>query len=479
MTLMKNRKYSNSKIDSRRDCARISRITRINSRADCKANSQTCCSANATIRSRVAILISKIDSTVNHQLNAILHHPDFQALESTWRGLAMLVNQAHSNKHAIVKFLDLSYNEVKRDLLNAIEFDQSQLFKKIYSNEYDHAGGEPFGLLVGDYYFLNHPQDIDTLSAFMKIAASAFAPFIASIHPSMFGVDQFSELRSTLEYEHLFSQVHYQRWQSIRTEDDARFVALTLPRILMRLPYNQYGRKTTNRFFQETTENINSYLWGNTAFAYGVVVLKTFVQSGWLADIRGINPENATGGAINTLPRNYFETDRVGIAPKISTDIKITDRQEKYFSDLGFLPLQDNPTLNAAIFYSSQSIQKSTTYNHSSATHNARISSMLHYILCASRFAHYIKVMMRDKVGHFISTNECENYLQNWLLQYCAASQNISAEAKARYPLNEAKVKICEQKGTPGKYRCVVHLKPHYQLDEIHSQLRLVTNLNF
>lgn len=427
---------------------------------------------------RILRLLSAIDTTIGLQLNAVLHHSRFQALEAAWRGLALLIFKLPSSQHIRIRILDLKQVQLSKDLQQAIEFDQSQLFRKIYHQEYGQAGGQPYGILIGNYRFSHSRSDCDTLRAIMKISAASFAPFIASIAPRFFGVDTYSELRPTLTFSNLLKHDDYRQWQKLRQEEDARFVGLVLPRILLRHPYNQYGIKHKHRFFIESAGKINHYLWGNAAFAYAFVVLKTFIQSGWLADIRGINATVSTGGNLSTLSRNYFSTDKPGIAPKIATDIYLTDNQEKCFSEMGLLALQDNPGMNTAIFYSSQSIQTAKRYSNKSANNNARISTMLHYMFCISRFAHYIKVMIRDKVGCFISAEECENMMQGWLLSYCAASQNISAVMKARHPLHEARIKIFEQPGNPGIYTCTLHLKPHYQLDEIQSQLHLVTDIN-
>lgn len=428
-------------------------------------------------RHRIIRLIARIDSLINKQLNVVLHHPNFQALEGAWRSLQFLISNLNQQKRVHIKIIDLSFKELQKDLLNSIEFDQSQLFKKVYNQEYDSAGGQPYGLLLGNYQFKPTPRDFEMLQALMKIAAAAFAPFIAGISPHMFGVNDYAELKPTLNFKHLFKLPQYQRWQQLRQEEDARFVGLTLPQFLLREPYNQYGDRTTNRFFIEETCCRNDYLWGAAAFAYAAVVCNTFHHSGWLADIRGVSADSYTGGAIRNLPRNYFSVNKANDIPKIATDIYLTDSQEKTFSDMGFIPLRDNPHINTTVFYTSPSIQLPQRYSKDIASQNAYLSSMLHYVLCASRFAHYVKIMIRDKVGKFISAEECEYFVQQWLLKYCAASQHISNDAKAKYPLNEAKVKIHANVNDPSKYSCTLHLKPHYQLDEIRSHLKLVTNI--
>jgi len=412
-------------------------------------------------------LIVKIDDVLSRQINTLLHHRQFQQLEACWRGLNLLVSKA-SCQNIIIKILTVSYQELSRDLLNAIEFDQSHLFQKIYANEFDHPGGQPFGLLIGDYYFNGLSQDLETLSIMSKIAAAAFAPFISAVHQHFFGLDHFNELKVNLSLTSLFQQKIYNKWQSLRKDEDARFLGLTLPKILLRKPYN-HTLRINHRFFSEIIEQPDDYLWGNAAYAYAIVIIQAFSLNGWFTDIRGINPITLSGGVIN-LPREYFTTDPCFSNPKLVTEMAITDQQERQLNELGFLALKDHPHEQLSIFYSSQSLQVSAKYSNISATTNAKISTMLHYILCASRFAHY-------KIGSFTNADDCESYLQSWLLNYCTANPENSAEISVRYPLNEACVHIHEQAGFPGKYSCTIHLKPHYQLDDIQSQFHLVTDV--
>jgi type VI secretion system protein ImpD len=435
------------------------------------------CVLNDITKHRIIRLIARIDFLINKQLNLILHHPDFQALEAAWRSLQFLISNLNQQKRVYVKILDVSFKELQKDLLNAIEFDQSQIFKKVYNQEYDIAGGQPYGLLVGNYQFRPAPRDFEMLQALMKISAAAFAPFVASVSPHMFGVNDYAELKPTLNFKHLFKLPQYQRWSQLRQEEDARFIGLTLPQFLLREPYNQYADKNSNRFFTEEPLCRNDFLWGSTAFAYAAVVCNTFHHSGWLADIRGISADSYTGGAIEYLPRNYFSVNKAKDIPKVATDIYLTDSQEKIFSEMGFISLRDNPHINTAVFYNTPSIQQPQRYSKEKAAQNAYLSGMLHYVLCASRFAHYVKIMIRDKIGKFISAEECEYFIQQWLLKYCAASQHISNDARAKYPLNEAKVKIHANISDPGKYSCTLYLKPHYQLDEIQTHLKLVTHI--
>jgi type VI secretion system protein ImpD len=423
-----------------------------------------------------------IDDMINQQINHLLHHPAFQRLEAAWRGLLMLVAQAGENQQVKIRLLDLAYHELAGDLLNAMAFDQSELFQKIYANEFDHAGGAPYGLLVGDYYFAHrHEQpsrdDVSVLSAMAQLAAAAFAPFIGGVSPRLFGVDALDELPPMMAVETIFKQAEYTRWQSLRQDEDTRFIGLAMPRFLIRLPYNQSGERMVHRFFQETVCQREDYLWGNASFAYASVVISAFMRHGWFAQTRGINAKTRTGGVVAGIPRAYFKTDSHKIAPKITTEVAFSDTQEKRLSQLGLLVLRDHPLTNLSVFYGSQSLHRPLKYDKASVTASAKISSLLHYLLCASRFAHYVKVVMREKVGRFMSPEACEAYIRQWLLHYCAESHDQHRQGQARFPLRSVNVEVRARRSMAGGYTCLLQLQPHYQLDNIQSYLRLVTYL--
>lgn len=433
-------------------------------------------------RDLIQQLIAVIDRALSRQLNMIIHAPAFQQLEASWRGIQWLLLEVPNDKAIQVKLLNVSYRELSRDILNAIEFDQSLLFNKIYSSEFDQAGGKPFGLLIGDYYFSHRisPQQGDglsVLSAMSKIAAAAFAPFVSGLHPSFFGLDEFSELKPSLNLNAIFRQQEYNRWQQLRLGDDARFIGLVLPRVLIRKPYNAHGVHLNHRYFTETVSRHSDYLWANACYAYAMVAINAFIETGWFADMRGVNPKTYSGGVVTQLPRDHHAPTPGHTQCKLSTEIAITDQQERALTDQGFLALKDYPQLQLSVFYSSQSIQKPLVYEDAVASANAKISGMLHYLMCAARFAHYVKIIIRDKVGSFISPSNCQEFLQDWIMNYCTRTSSSNNTASAQAPLNEAKVQIHEQMGMPGKYLCTLHLKPHYQLDELQSQLRLVTKI--
>ncbi len=430
--------------------------------------------------------IARLDALLTAQVNAILHHPRFQQLEASWRGLHFLVQQADEAEEVKVRVLSVGWKELVRDLDRAVEFDHSRLFNKVYSDEFGMPGGEPFGVLLGDYEIWPRPSaehpvnDIEALQKIAGVAAAAFAPFVAGAHPAMFGLDRFSELEKPLNLPRTFEQMEYFQWNNLRKEEDVRFVGLTMPRVLMRLPYEDDGTRADGfRFCEDVSApDRKNYLWGTAVYAFGAVLMQAFARSGWLAEIRGVKPgDQQAGGVVNGLPVHSFSTDKLGVVPKCSTDVMITDYQEQDLGELGFLPLCHCPGTELSVFYTNQSIQKAKKYDRPAATMNARISAMLQYILCASRFAHYLKVIARDKIGSFQEAGECEEFLHNWIHQYVTPDAEASPATKARLPLREARVKVEPNRGRPGSYMCTAHLWPHFQLDGLNAAIRLRTEL--
>jgi type VI secretion system ImpC/EvpB family protein len=429
--------------------------------------------------------IAHLDALLGAQVNAILHHPQFQKLEASWRGLRYLVDQIEEGENVKVRVLNVSWKELVRDLERAIEFDQSQLFRKVYSDEFGTPGGEPFGVLLGDYEVRHRPapghptDDVAALAAAAQVAAAAFAPFVASAQPSLFGLDHFSELELPLELARTFEQAEYVKWKALRDREDARFLGLTLLRVLMRLPHaDDGGRADGFRFREEVSKPDRSeYLWGNAVYAFGGVLVRAFTESGWLGGIRGVQRDATGGGLATGLPACSFGTDKAGVCTRSSTDVALTDRQEKELSDLGFMPLCHCPDTAFAAYYATPSLQKPKPYDEAVATTNARLSGMLQYMLAVSRFAHSLKVLARDKVGSFLGAAECEAFLNRWLSDYTTANDEASAETKARYPLREARAQVRDHPGKPGTYLCVIHLRPHFQLEEVVTAVRLTTEL--
>lgn len=440
--------------------------------------------------------VADLDARIGEQVNAILHHPDFQALEASWRGLYYLhrTTLALSSRSVQIRVLAITWRELARDLERAIEFDLSHFFQKIYTQEFDMPGGEPYGLLIGDYYVRHRPEpdhpidDVMVLRSVAEVSAAAFAPFIAGADPALFGLDSFRDLSQPIDLQAIFRQndgLDYFNWQNLRKSEDSRFIGLTLPRILMRLPYEDDGSRADGFHFRETVEGRDSrnYLWGNAAYAFAAVALQAFDNNGWLADIRGVrqDPETgqllAAGGLVSGLPVPCFATDRDGLIPKYSTEVMISEYREKELDDLGFISLCHCRDTAWSAFYSNPSIQWPKQYDSDVATVNARLTAMLQYTLCVSRFAHYLKRIGRSKTGSITHAEELENFLSNWLQQYTTSRDTASLAEKARYPLREAKIQIKEYPGKPGSYLCIAHLRPHFQLEQLTAAIRLETEI--
>ncbi|MFT6388057.1 MAG: type VI secretion system protein ImpD [Cellvibrionaceae bacterium] len=429
--------------------------------------------------------ISSIDHLINDQLNLIIHHTKLKKLEASWRGLWYLTSQAEGSKNIKIKVLDISWAEVVKDIGRALEFDQSQLFQKIYSEEYGSPGGEPYSVLIGDYEISHrvsqrHPQDdLATLNGIAQVAAAAFAPFIASASSEIFGLDDFSTLGLPVNLQKIFSQKEYIPWRALRDKADSRFIGLTMPRILMRLPYRSKPGSYKGLFFYEKSIKSTGehYLWGNACYGFASILIREFANVGWFGHIRGVPRNQIGGGLLTNLPIDAFETDSKDIAYKPSTDVIITDHIEKEISSLGFIPLCQCYDTPFAAFYSNPSIQKPKTLASKDAQVNAKLSAMLQHVLCGSRVAHYIKVIIRDKIGSFVTADECENYLRNWLFKYTSNREDLEWEEQARYPLRRATVKVREHPAKPGHFLSVIHLVPHYQLEQMVSELELITEL--
>lgn len=425
----------------------------------------------AAINARIA----EIDRVVSGQLNAIMHAEEFQRLEGSWRGLHHLVHESETSPMLKIRVLNASKKDLLRDLERAAEFDQSALFKKVYEEEFGTFGGAPYGALIGDYEFSNHPQDIALLEKISNVAASANAPFFGSASPQLFGWDNFTDLMDVRDLAKIFDRTEYAKWRSFRESEDSRYVGLCLPHTLMRLPYGQETRPTDSFNFEEDVDGKDhkKYLWGNAAYSLGTRLTDAFAKYEWCAAIRGVEG----GGLVQGLPVHTFKTDEGDVALKCPTEIAITDRREKEFSDLGFIPLVHCKNTDYAAFFAAQSTNKAKRYDSDFANANARLSSQMQYIMAISRFAHYLKSMMRDKVGSYMSRADCERFLNTWITQYVLADDTASPEDKAKYPLRDARIEVVEVAGKPGAYRAVAFLRPHFQLDELTVSLRLVAEL--
>lgn len=427
--------------------------------------------AEAMINTRIA----QIDHLVSLQLNEVMHHASFQKLESSWRGLKYLMDNSETSTMLKIRILNVGKKELLKDLQRAAEFDQSAAFKKVYEDEYGVFGGEPFGALIGDYEFTKHPEDIELLEKMSHVAAAAHAPFLTAAGPELLSLDNFTNLGAPRDLSKIFDSTEYVKWKSFRESEDSRYVGLAVPHILMRLPYGKDTKPVEGFDYEENVDGTDhsKYLWGNAAYALGTRLTNSFSQYGWCAAIRGVEG----GGLVEGLPSHTFRTDEGDVALKCPTEIAITDRREKELADNGFIPLVHCKGTDYAAFFSVQSAQKPKLYNKDAANANARLSTQLPYILAVSRFAHYLKSMMRDKIGSFMSRSQCESFLNQWIQTYVVGDDDASASVKAKNPLREARVEVVDVPGKPGAYRAVAFLRPHYQLDELSVSLRLVADL--
>ncbi|GHD56207.1 type VI secretion system contractile sheath large subunit [Jeongeupia chitinilytica] len=419
--------------------------------------------------------IDQIDALIGKQLDEILHHPAVQQLEASWRGLHYLVMNTETSTRLKLRLLDVSRKELQNDLEKAVEFDQSALFKKIYEEEYGTFGGHPFSVLIGDFEFGRNPQDIALLEKLSNVAAAAHAPFVAAASPRLFDMGSFAELAQPRDLAKVFESTELIKWRSFRASEDSRYVSLVLPHVLLRLPYGPDTKPVEGINYAEGVNGSENkqYLWGNAAWALGQRITEAYARYGWCAAIRGVEG----GGAVEGLPAHTFATAAGDLALKCPTEVPITDRREKELDGLGFIALCHKKNTDLAVFFGGQTTNQPKLYNLPEANANARISGMLPYVLAASRFAHYIKVIMRDKIGSFATRDNVQSYLNNWIADYVLVNDNAPQEIKAQYPLREARVDVTEVAGKPGSYRATVFLRPHFQLEELTASLRLVASL--
>ncbi|AZN34785.1 MULTISPECIES: type VI secretion system contractile sheath large subunit [Pseudoalteromonas] len=436
---------------------------------------------NMTVTFNEAIQL--IDQKISKQLSVVMHSEEFQKLEGSWRGLHHLVMNSETSSTLKIRVLNMKKKELHKDLSKAVEFDQSQTFKKIYESEFGTPGGEPYGTIVGDFEFTNHPEDVETLSLMSNVAAAGFCPFIAASSPSLFGFDNWEELTKPRDLEKVFESLEYTKWRSFRDSDDSRFVSLTMPRFLSRLPYGAASKPVEEFNYEEfevepkagrsvSTDN-SDYCWSNAAYAMATNMTKAFSQYGFCTAIRGAEG----GGKVEGLPTHIFTSDDGDPDLKCPTEIGITDRREAELSKLGFLPLCHYKNTDYAVFFGGQSCQKPQIYSTPDATANAAISARLPYLMATSRFAHYLKVMARDKIGSFMEAEDVESWLNRWILSYVNATEGGGQDIRARYPLADAKVSVKEIPGQPGAYNAVAWLRPWLQMEELTSSLRLVAKI--
>jgi len=419
--------------------------------------------------------IAQIDHLLSLQLNEILHHPQFQKLEGSWRGLKYLMDNSETGVGLKIRVFNVTKKELLRDIEKAPEFDQSNLFKKVYEEEYGVFGGAPFGALIGDYEFGKHPEDMALLDGISHVAAQAHAPFLSAAAPDLFNLEGYQQLDAPRDLAKIFDSTEYAKWKSFRQGEDSRYVALTLPRTLGRLPYGAETKPIEEFVYEEHVDGTDhsKYLWMNAAYSLGSKMTQSFSLYGMCVAMRGVEG----GGLVEGLPTHNFATDEGDVAMKCPTEVPITDRREKELADLGFVPLVHCKGTDYAAFFSVQSCQKAKTYDTDAANANARLSTQLPYLMAVSRFAHYLKAMMRDKIGSFMSREEASSFLNRWITRYVTPDDSASPAAKAERPLREARIDVSEVPGKPGCYRAVCFLRPHFQLDELTVSLRLVADL--
>lgn len=418
-------------------------------------------------------------------MDAILHHPDFVRLEAAWRSLRYLVNQVEGMEKVRVRVLSVSWREVCRDLDRATEFDQSHLFRLVYSEEFGTPGGLPFGLMVCDYAVshrlsVQHPtDDVSALQSLAAVAAAAFCPFVLGASPALFGVDAFGALGTGADPGSVFTSPEHARWQRLRAMEDTRFLGVTMPRVLLRLPYKGGDRRRRDGFAyaEDTGGKADGMVWGNAAFAFAAVVARQFAAFGWFADMRGAPQDAVGGGLVTGLPHHAFATDAHGLAVQPPVEVRLTARQEQSVSEAGVIPLSAVPYAASLVFNDNGSLHVPLRYDRQEATVNARISAMLQYVLCASRFAHVLLVLMRDRVGGFSDAPAIEASLNLWLGQYCLGNDDAPLAAKAAYPLRSGAIEVRETPGRPGVLGCTMHLQPHFQLDTVQTSFRLMTQV--
>src|SRR3984893_3643363 len=419
--------------------------------------------------------IAQIDHLLSIQLNEVLHHPEFQKLEASWRGLKYMLDQSETSDMLKIKVLNCSKKDLLRDLQRAPEFDQSALFKKVYEEEFGVFGGAPFGSLLGNYEFGKGPEDLELLEKISNVASAAHAPFLSAAGPELFNMESFASLDAPRDIGKIFDTTEYAKWKSFLQSEDSGYGALCRPPPLIRLPYGKDNVQVDGFNYEENVDGTDhsKYLWSNAAWALGSRLTQSFAQYSWCASIRGVEG----GGLVEGLPAHTFRTDEGDVALKCPTEIAISDRREKELADQGFAPLVHCKGTDYAAFFSVQSCQKPKLYDKEAANANARLSAQLPYILAFSRFAHYLKAMMRDKIGSFMSRSDCERFLNQWITNYVTPDDNASPSVKASHPLRDASIEVSEVAGKPGVYRAVAFLKPHFQLDELTVSLRLVAEL--
>jgi type VI secretion system protein ImpC len=426
----------------------------------------------------IKAIIGEIDRKMSAQVNEIIHNEEFQKLEGSWRGLHHLVNNTETDQLLKIRVMNISKKDLHKTLkkFKGAAWDQSPLFKKLYEEEYGQLGGEPYGCFIGDYNFDHSGPDVELLGEMAKISAACHSPFITAAAPSLFQMETWSELSNPRDLTKIFSTPEYASWRSLRDSDDSKYIGVTLPRVLARRPYGAKSDPVEEFDFEEDTSGNDGkkFAWANSAYAMGVNINRSFKMYGWCSRIRGIE----SGGAVEGLPTHSFPTDDGGIDMTCPTEIGIADRREAELAKAGFMPLIHKKNSDFAAFIGAQSLHKPAVYDDPDATSNAALAARLPYLFATSRFAHYLKCIVRDKLGSFKDQDSMQRWLQQWILQYVDGDPaHSSEETKARRPLSAAEVIVEPVEGAPGYYSSKFFLKPHYQLEGLTVSLRLVSKL--
>ena len=424
----------------------------------------------------IEAMIAALDAKLTEQINVIMHTEDFQKLESAWRGLHHLVNNTETDEFLKIRVMNVSKKDLGRTLkkFRGTAWDQSPTFKQVYEEEYGQFGGEPYGVLIGDYEFDHGPQDVQLLGDIAQVAAASHTPFIAAAAPTVMGMDSWNELANPRDLTKIFQTPEYAAWRSLRESEDSRYLGLCMPRFLSRLPYGEKTEPVDEFHFEEDVAGADSskFCWSNAAYAMATNITRSFKLYGWCSRIRGIE----SGGAVEGLPTFTFPTDDGGVAMKCPTEIAISDRREAELAKNGFMPLIHKKNSDFAAFIGAQSLQKPQEYDDPAATSNANLSARLPYLFASCRFAHYLKCMVRDKIGSTMNQEQLEGWLTRWISQY-VGPPDASEEYKASHPLAEAKVVLEANEENPGYYSAKFFLKPHYQLEGLTVSLRLVSRV--
>jgi type VI secretion system protein ImpC len=419
--------------------------------------------------------IKQLDELISTQLNEVMHAPELQKMEGSWRGLQYLVSNTETGTMLKIKVMNVSKKDILKDFTKQNDWEQATIFKKIYEEEYGTLGGQPYACLIGDYEITRHPEDIQLLTNMSNVAAAAHAPYLTAASPALFNWDSFTELAGPRDVAKIFDNDAYLKWKDFRKSDDSKYVGMCMPHVLMRLPYGKDTAPVEEFDYEEKVDGRDhkKYLWGNAAYALGARITDAFAKHEWCAAIRGVEG----GGLVEGLPSHSFQTDDGDQTVKCPTEIAITDRREAELSKLGFIPMCYYKGTTNAVFMATQSTNQATQYLNADANANARLSSQLQYIFAVSRFAHFLKAMMRDKIGSFMSREQCQKFLNEWIKNYVLLDDFAAQDVKAKFPLREAQIDVSEDPAKPGVYTAVAFLRPHFQLDELTVSLRLVARL--